>query len=1477
MDTAKSGLAEDEMFFSLNNDIINPDAQGRNTPLPSNYLGCDIELPEGDNYRLGSYYSELTNETYVVVGNTNNAHFIYRTNGDGTCEIVNDSPCLQSVLGTLSEGVFDPKHALEDWRIKLRVEKICTNRHGKELIFTNGLGNIACIDVEASIATDSFTTDFFDVCPHDCETVELCVPQPCECITAEFLQLPEDEIGITNKIVDVGFKFIYRHVYYDLRTSEWSIPSSLYYQDSKGCFSNTEGFPRCLELTIPLGNPLVDKIEVGYSTDGGINWVKDAPIEKYESYTTSVNYWYERNISSALALTEDGCHFKFKFCNDGQCVTIPPGDIRPFNPLPRQPQGFIDIKEVEGYYNFIQGTCPVSGDEIDKGIITANCFTSGGDCDVEFAKVKVRLVIHNLSHDRNQFIYRMNGGSDNAPDDETDTAYFGGLNPSLNGGWEGGGYDQYFNEKTRNFIVYIDGTDYWAEMKQYKSDEFFSGNFQEWGVLPHLSDVNTRNRWRRASRNGEFFYQEAEIRVKKGTKGFLRMSSHHSTGNTQSTSTFVLGVLDNIYAYKGDGISSYDGATEEIYFDTCDGDFETEKTFLVIDNAVDSGFAKKATGFFGYIKDANGKPVEGAIVSPYDGVNDFSSTYTSTTDHNGFFHLYVEPNTSLLLSGSPLLLLLTADNADVTFQIRVEQSCVGVFTSIQTFVIQGTSGTNTGGNSTITSTDYRDNFFANVDASVVDCDGNGVGGITVSMSGSKSQVTNGSGIAEFKLRNYNSRDREIRAVVMDGKGCFTQDCDNVCNPCMPTVTYTTPACYDNGGTPIDIVLSDMEVSTDDLFLQSRGLKKGGRYIFALMGEGDCGRISAAYPLKNGEINIPKLQDNSQTEYCSFSYNFTGMALPEWMTCLRILRTINLNPFELQWIVDKVERTTTGKIKLTIQSLNDYNASFFFKTNTVYKYLENDRVEFIKNGDGSIFTTAEYGLLNFQALSPFNDTELSDNTDDVDYFNQLLIDDDSRLEGLEKGAIIEIQRAKECETEPTYYSICVSLDVVDGQVVEQTGTFTTFDTYLVTRNIGEFNQQVFEHHSPSDFWGERLSDIGRAYFANKYENERRYGRSVILNGAKEFNRFDSKLIKTFDAPEQGDITGMNIVDGQVILAIGENDSLTAQVSDTLLRVGSDGLARAASPDQIISDGEPKLSGQYGCKYNSIGSIYFGDGFATFIDIFKSAYIKHNYNLAEDVSEGKVKSYFRKRCTQIQLLNAQAGTNYINHYRFVTGQNQQNKSLYLTIKKLSETGVNNSQAAYIKNNETQIFHPIANEWLGMAAFTPEGYSRISLFDEKGCSFISYQNALPYITPIIPETYLEFFGETTDWVIGVSMNKNPLVIKRGLTIEVQDAKALWYVSKVETEVANWVSEIPPIKAVRNEDMVSLSFLANSNSRGGLYGDDMPRGYSHSVTLIRNNTDELKYGTTSDATRKIYSELGYILFKFVESYLSGNANLNQ
>lgn len=1445
---------------------------GKTTPLPANELLCETVLDSDSfgvvtSYAIGTYKSVLTNESYVFYYNPNGDDYIARVNADKTCQIVYQGACLNFSP--------EPQHAIKDWRVYLKYDKFCAHQGGKQLIWTDGLNEIGQIDVEASIDTNSFNTPFFDVCPDTCAYTQMCVPEPCGALEGEFLPLASGEADLKNELLDTGFQFRFRHVYYDQRASEWTDVSTLYFQNAKGCFDEvTEGLPRCIMFRIPVGNPLVERIDVAFRKNNQPQWFLAETIEKYASYTSESQKWHERELAPLDDFYEPSCDFAYIFCNDKGCLPIEVKQTdRVFNPTPKKPQGLIPLNNGLGFYNYEKGNCPLLLSETEKIEVSLNC-QNENICQEEFVTVVAKVLIYNQEDKTNQFIYRQGGAPYIDADDVTDTAYFGGNKHGSFNAQITPFFDQFFREDTRNFIMYIEGTDIAQEMEQWVADPNFTNpRFQ--GVVSGIKIPDYQ------IGTGAFFFQRVEIKVKKGTRGFLRLVSHNQTsglGDNQDTSTYVAGTIPNLNTYNWwtniSGIMTYN--KHEIYFDTCNvvgGKLAIDETFVVHDLIKHNiQGSKTSSAYSGYVTDNGNKPVEGAGIF-------YDPWYRSVTDHNGFYFFYVVGN---------------ENNETITVSVGVEQNCGGAFVGTKDVILYGESSSMRKTNIKIEYTDdpyYETDFRQIVNVLVTDCDNIPVGGIRVAMSGTKYKVTDGTtGKATFYVRNYLTRNRQVLGVVMNYNYCIANDCLNNCTFCMPkTATTLLPNCFEGNTTELTV---DGDINTDSIFLGKKGLKANGRYEWGVVVQGDCGKISAVYPVTalNGSIgadsfmDIPKTQATGGISFCQIHYDLNGFAPPYWGECLKIVRSHNLNPYALQWVVDDYERTSDSKIKLTIQSLSDYNELYNFETNVFYDYLKGDRVEFISNGGGEIFDIPTYGVLNYQILSPFHDKIISGDEEGSlpdNYFNQILIHDDGTLPLDLKGSKIEIQRPQDCvEENMPFFEIAVSLDIVNlagvPTVLSPVGDFLTFDTYTVIRQIGDFAPQKFEHINPSDFWGDKLngiSDIGKVHFRNKYENEKRFGRNITVNAPNQFNYFGD-LEKTFDAPEQGDLIAIGIYDGKIGVAIGQFDNFLFQLANDFLRVGNDGIVRAVPADALISDGEPKVKGKFGCGYDHIGSVFFGDGWISWADVAKGAYVKHDFGEAKDISENKMSTYFRKKWQAMEFFNQTAPAG-INKYRFSSGFNYHTNALYLTMKQLDGSNTMNEKNCLIAPNETIAIDVEREDFLTWVSPTPEEYSGIKISDSKGCAFLGFYKNKIYIHPVIATEFNRFCGVTVDRVVMISANQEPDIIKKFVAAEIQD-EIMWFVSDVKVDDPNYRSEIPPKKIVRSENKWNAAFLSNINSRGGLHTSGgnvatQPRGYYCEVTFVRDNTDDLKYGTIDDEKRIQFDALDYLLVKYFYSAQSG------
>ena len=66
LDSAKKYLKDSEAAYLLNFDVQNPSAIGKGVPFAANMPLCEMDLPQGENYNNGRYYSPITNEEYCT-------------------------------------------------------------------------------------------------------------------------------------------------------------------------------------------------------------------------------------------------------------------------------------------------------------------------------------------------------------------------------------------------------------------------------------------------------------------------------------------------------------------------------------------------------------------------------------------------------------------------------------------------------------------------------------------------------------------------------------------------------------------------------------------------------------------------------------------------------------------------------------------------------------------------------------------------------------------------------------------------------------------------------------------------------------------------------------------------------------------------------------------------------------------------------------------------------------------------------------------------------------------------------------------------------------------------------------------------------------------------------------------------------------------------------------------------------------------
>lgn len=302
LDSAPDFQKELETFFIKNmTDKLVQDTAGNFSlkdgllvPLLSNKVVCveDILPQSGVNRCIGSYESKLTNECYYFNHNSNNNHGIYKIDSDG---------CTQVYLGSCLNFQWEEKYAIAEHRVYLALvsdsnDEDNRNIYKKFLIFTDGYNPIRFIDVETSIATDSFNSVTFPYWktfyPHcdPCEFIELATRPPYDCPKVELIDSSLSDDNLTNKLLSETFQFRYRYLLTDGRVTTFSPISELIYVPTSAC-ENGVGLQRCIKLTLNAGSPLVEKIQIAFRNCNGdannpdtpTDWFLYDTIDKYDS------------------------------------------------------------------------------------------------------------------------------------------------------------------------------------------------------------------------------------------------------------------------------------------------------------------------------------------------------------------------------------------------------------------------------------------------------------------------------------------------------------------------------------------------------------------------------------------------------------------------------------------------------------------------------------------------------------------------------------------------------------------------------------------------------------------------------------------------------------------------------------------------------------------------------------------------------------------------------------------------------------------------------------------------------------------------------------------------------------------------------------------------------------------------------------------------------------------------------------------
>ncbi|MFX1709066.1 carboxypeptidase-like regulatory domain-containing protein [Chitinophaga sp. CC14] len=1459
---------------------------GAGTPLSSSVPAApDLELPAGINRCINCFECQETGEIYWFNWNSNGDHGIYRLNGlTGRAEQVYRKALLNFSI--------DPKYTLNN-RVFLKVvydsdDAANRNVRAKYLLFTDGLNWHRYLDVGTAIATDSFNSDLYPYFkmrgPHADETelINLCVSPPFFCPQLDLVPFnATTDRGKNNNLANKSLQFAYQYIYQDGRSSVFSPYSANLYVGAGGCQELNAGSPRCVRLTLDAGGPMVEQIRIFFRNCGN-DWYIYETIDKYEKCTENIPF-YERAVSLD-GYNEDSNTFTYLFCGDKECAIFSSEDaIRVQNDLPLKSFALTPVGDSLLAANNLYGYDNLDCNSLKN--VTLQVVKPGDDVEGPPPCIPKKVKI-------SAYITVRGGPIVNI---ENNVAF---VEPGLNGIQYDGAMEQNFKNRT-GFIGYMAGTPFATIGENYKMNA--DGTMEKMGIL-NWEDGNVRNAVKEIFKAGGFFVQRFDFTLDAGIYIF-RVASQNSLISDvdyQRTSTYIYGqatvvqmsYIDlSFFGFADLVVKDIDYQVKELVIDARAGDVDTYKDMnkRVLDFRIPFCFGEtRSKALVGYIldtADAGNRPIE---MMQYIVDEGFPETIRSGwfTDHNGFYF------TSVQRGG--------AQNANVVFWGSIECG----YRDRNHYFLRTSWGKRPRGQwlfrqdiawKTALGQGYKECNQVAVKGKVVDENGSGVAGVSVTITRGGSTITNAAGEFNLKVHQPNHRQdggHTDQIIFASLGGCPVATAGD-CTPLAP-VPYIPPSvciCPNETVYPVDI-----EIKIKYLNGSAAGLKGGGRYGIAIVGRDESGRQGFANNV--GYVDIPTFLETGAFTPVTVSWKATDdFLLPSWVKWLSFYRTKNLNHATfLQWVGDKIEYINARGEKLEnadeavrariyITSLFDWNKQNNFSTTVGYQFVRGDVLRIYDNGDGDLFKVdGENAFMDFPILGTnfnetFTGTDVPDQTTDPRSF---IVGYDKRLNTLKDHCSfwIEILRPHACEERELYFEICGSIPVINGKLQVTGGVLSTWDTYYQYRQIHPegcafktFNHP-FESPSISDFWGANCENLGRVTVTDAQAQQLWYGDDVIksddfvnegrVNG---LGTWREKNRKNFKGQDWGAIVAIH-AERSIVCFVCQNDWFLTDYNMNYIRATPQGLV-LANLENNLSDPHQKAGSTYGCEFEDNASIIFDDGIGIWADRKNNNIVMMDYRNATDLAAIDNKSYFTEKFRHVTQYNSLLPPErYLSDLIEITACKDPKNSEYV-ISFRPRRGhsdavmdfINNERETKVPHQETFAYNLEQGKWTGWRAYTPEHYG-VLRYSSTAKEMIAFVSGRPYfMNSGRSGLYNNFFGVQTDQVITGIFNFDPSKIKIFQSLAVESNAVDYFVDKIITNERNSFSYIPQAYWKRKEgvwyselqrDMNSypdpnkpvVSMLADGKRIFGTYA---------LVRLVRNTN-----------SREVYNELSNIWMRF-------------
>lgn len=1308
-----NGTGEGQNFLSL-------------TPTRSNYPIDNVILPGGYNKNIGTFYSEITEETYQFNYNGDGNHGIYVIDGN--------SLIWTKVIEDSALGFSDDQSAfIAPHRVKIRVIK---NSKGdiieKFLIWTDGNKWQGFISVVAAIKTNGFNAYTFPYWtlkqPHfdRNELLEFAIRPPMIKPTVVPIPNTDADKGKINRMIDKSFQIAYDFINTDGRYSTFSPYSLPLIIKSEDYLNNPDNLPKNGLITMYAGSCMVEKIRIYVRQCGG-DWFLYDTIYKYVSCNVSPNeilgtdYWLRTNSWQNYNYDPvfNTIQYQFDFSKVSQIIDQT-NALRLQNDMPQLSIGITDLGDSVAFgnnrYNYSNFGCNVI-DNIDIVVQEKN----SNICSIATRKIRLYAYIGRCGDNFNfcsQVGFYL--GS-------TDTQIkFGGIDNSTGTNiathlTEVSTFQLNFADR-KSLRCYLKGTPYFSDGLWYLVSS--DNSLTKLDDAPYdLNNTDNQAKINNLYNSSNYFICVFDFVVPAG-KYIATLGRHNvaSTSDYRSTSTYIIGIANSrVTKTNSSGLRTVDATnnncivtfSKEMEIDCTNSDIDVwgngADTFYVYCPYITQQGNKEFRFIEGYLFESINNPIA-VEMFPYDLTDGGSDNSGVFTDKNGFYFAYTKSAHSNV--------------KDIGFICKLNCAFPTVFT-------KPTTGSGSGWrvNTNTYLSDHNGDGPCNriiYNGKITSLDGTiPYSGIGISIKDGMTVYSKQDGTFELIIHNGQNVNR-VSNIYINSGGSYVitiANCgqiplfnfDESLAPCVNCVQRIYPL-------PINLGINIQNTS-------QTSLKEGGKYSVGCYGADLAGRLMYVNQIK--DVSVPSFLQRNDVNATFFqavinnAIDFSTYPDIKWLT-FSVSKNINVLKYT-DWIGDSIKYIdTNGNVvtdsniavfcAITIDSLYEYNISKNFTLLSTYQFTKGDRLIILDNGEGQLFDNATYGdTIDLQILGTnYNQAAVNagilpttavDNPSQQTIQNNqsitLIVNYDSRLDKLidKTGFWIEIYTPTQQNEEIPYCEAAGFLPIVNNRIAQFTGydvnnkplydypstiNIDFWDTYFLNRSItipgvgNKFFSHPFESMNISDNWGAGCSSCGRQNVKNENAKQEWVLMDVIkgdnfieggaIHGIGVFRSENRKQFK--ENYSWGGIVSMS-TQSSIVIFICENNWFITNFNFQYIFANAQGV-QVANLDDKLSEPMQKIGSEYGVDYAETSSILFYDKYVFWYDARNESFVLCDYRSAKDIAEynpesganGYMKSYVIAKTKFIKSWNKQSGNSKV--FDVVTGVDADRNNIYLSFR-------------------------------------------------------------------------------------------------------------------------------------------------------------------------------------------------------------------